>query len=268
MQISSQAIPEPSTARLRELDLAHHLPAQQNYHLMQTLGGSRIITRAEGCYIHDADGNKILDGMAGLWCVNVGYGRAELADVARDQMLQLPFYNTFFRTATVPGGAAGDQDRRAHRRQAAARVLQQLGLGGQRHGLPPGAPLLGPARPAQAQDLHQPLERLPRLDGRGREPRRHEAMHAQGDLPIPGHRAHHAALQVRRRLRRERGGVRGAGGRRARAAHPRTRARARGGLHRRAGAGRGRRDHPAARLLAAGRARSAGSTACCWSPTR
>lgn len=93
---------EPSTAQLRELDLAHHLPAQQNYRLMQSLGGSRIITSASGCYIHDADGNTILDGMAGLWCVNVGYGRAELADVARAQMLQLPFYNTFFRTATAP----------------------------------------------------------------------------------------------------------------------------------------------------------------------
>ncbi len=92
----------PSTARLRELDLAHHLPAQQNYRLMQTLGGSRIITHAEGVFIHDADGNTILDGMAGLWCVNVGYGRSELADVAHEQLLQLPFYNTFFRTATVP----------------------------------------------------------------------------------------------------------------------------------------------------------------------
>src|SRR3954471_1124867 len=92
----------PGTARLRELDLAHHLPAQQNYRLMQTLGGSRLIVRAEGCYIHDADGHKILDGMAGLWCVNVGYGRAELAEVAHQQLLQLPFYNTFFRTATVP----------------------------------------------------------------------------------------------------------------------------------------------------------------------
>ncbi len=91
-----------STARLRELDLAHHLPAQQNYRLMQQIGGSRIITHAEGCFIHDADGHTILDGMAGLWCVNVGYGRAELADVAREQLLQLPFYNTFFRTATAP----------------------------------------------------------------------------------------------------------------------------------------------------------------------
>ena len=99
---TTTATTRPGTARLRELDLAHHLPAQQNYRLMQTLGGSRIITHAEGCFIHDADGHTILDGMAGLWCVNVGYGRAELADVARAQLLQLPFYNTFFRTATAP----------------------------------------------------------------------------------------------------------------------------------------------------------------------
>ncbi|HTP40470.1 MAG TPA: aminotransferase [Steroidobacteraceae bacterium] len=91
-----------ATPTLRELDVAHHLPAQQNYRLMQQLGGSRIITHAEGCTIRDADGHTLLDGMAGLWCVNVGYGRKELAEVAYQQMLQLPFYNTFFRTATEP----------------------------------------------------------------------------------------------------------------------------------------------------------------------
>ena len=100
--VTQQIRPEPSTARLRELDIAHHLPAQQNYRLMQTLGGSRIITHAEGCYIHDGDGNRILDGMAGLWCVNVGYGRKELAEVAYEQMQELPFYNTFFKTVTPP----------------------------------------------------------------------------------------------------------------------------------------------------------------------
>jgi putrescine aminotransferase len=87
---------------LRRLDLAHHLPAQQNYRLMEQLGGSRIITRAEGCRIYDAEGRSLLDGMAGLWCVNVGYGREELARVAYEQMQELPFYNTFFRTATPP----------------------------------------------------------------------------------------------------------------------------------------------------------------------
>jgi putrescine---pyruvate transaminase len=87
---------------LRRLDLAHHLPAQQNYRLMEQLGGSRIIVRAKGCRIVDAAGQEILDGMAGLWCVNVGYGREELARAAYEQMLELPFYNTFFRTATPP----------------------------------------------------------------------------------------------------------------------------------------------------------------------
>lgn len=89
-------------AELKRLDVAHHLPAQQDYKLIEDLGGSRIITSADGCYIYDGDGNKILDGMAGLWCVNVGYGRDELADVAAEQMRELPFYNTFFKTVTPP----------------------------------------------------------------------------------------------------------------------------------------------------------------------
>jgi putrescine---pyruvate transaminase len=89
-------------AELRRLDVAHHLPAQANWQEIEDLGGSRIITHAEGCYIHDGDGNRILDGMAGLWCVNVGYGREELVEVAAEQMRELPYYNTFFKTATPP----------------------------------------------------------------------------------------------------------------------------------------------------------------------
>ena len=89
-------------AELKRLDIAHHLPAQADWQEIEDLGGSRIITHAEGCYIYDGDGNRILDGMAGLWCVNVGYGRNELADVAAAQMKELPFYNTFFKTATPP----------------------------------------------------------------------------------------------------------------------------------------------------------------------
>ena len=63
---------------------------------------ARIITRANGVYLHDSEGNKILDGMAGLWCVNIGYGREELAEVAARQMKELPYYNTFFMTTHVP----------------------------------------------------------------------------------------------------------------------------------------------------------------------
>lgn len=89
-------------AELKRLDVKHHLPAQQDFKLIEDMGGSRIITHAEGCYIHDGDGNRILDGMAGLWCVNVGYGREELVEVAAEQMRELPFYNTFFKTVAPP----------------------------------------------------------------------------------------------------------------------------------------------------------------------
>lgn len=96
------ALSPEALARLRALDLAHHLPAQADHRVLADLGGSRIITRAQGSTVWDAEGKACLDGMAGLWCVNVGYGRRELAEAAADQMLKLSFYNTFFKTATQP----------------------------------------------------------------------------------------------------------------------------------------------------------------------
>jgi putrescine aminotransferase len=95
-------LPAHEVAELKRLDVAHHLPGQTDYKLQAELGGSRIITHAEGCTIHDAEGNAILDGMAGLWCVNAGYGREELARAAYEQMQRLPYYNTFFKTASAP----------------------------------------------------------------------------------------------------------------------------------------------------------------------
>ena len=64
--------------------------------------GARIIARARGVTLTDSDGNEMLDAMGGLWCVNIGYGREELADAASRQMRELPFYNTFFQTSHVP----------------------------------------------------------------------------------------------------------------------------------------------------------------------
>lgn len=87
------------TSELRRLDVAHHLPGYTDYKAMSEQGGNRIIVRGEGSTIYDSDGNALLDGMGGLWCVQVGYGRRELADAARDQMLELPYYNTFFKTS-------------------------------------------------------------------------------------------------------------------------------------------------------------------------
>ncbi|WP_300533430.1 aspartate aminotransferase family protein [uncultured Mameliella sp.] len=93
--------PNSPTEDLQALDAAHHLhPFTHGDELAAK--GARIVTRAEGCWLTDSDGNRILDGMAGLWCVNIGYGRSELADAAHRQMLELPYYNTFFQTSHVP----------------------------------------------------------------------------------------------------------------------------------------------------------------------
>ncbi len=91
-----------STTVWRAADTAHHLHPFTDFRGLAEEGGSRIITKARGVWLEDSEGQKILDGMAGLWCVNVGYGRERLAKVAYNQMVDLPFYNTFFKTATPP----------------------------------------------------------------------------------------------------------------------------------------------------------------------
>lgn len=96
------------TAELQALDAANHMhPFTNNGELAEK--GARIITRADGVTLTDSEGNQILDGMAGLWCVNIGYGRDELADVAARQMRELPYYNTFFQTSHVPAIALANK---------------------------------------------------------------------------------------------------------------------------------------------------------------
>ena len=68
--------------------------------------GTRILSRGEGVYVWDSLGNKLLDAFAGLWCVNIGYGRSELGAVAAKQMTQLAYYNSFFGCTTAPTVAA------------------------------------------------------------------------------------------------------------------------------------------------------------------
>ncbi len=89
------------TALLQDLDHKHYYHPFTNHPEMWSKG-TRIITRADNVYIHDSDGNRYLDAMSGLWCVNIGYGRHELAETAKLQMEQLPYYNSFFQTAQLP----------------------------------------------------------------------------------------------------------------------------------------------------------------------
>ncbi len=93
--------PSAETLAWQELDRRHYLHPFTDSRALHARG-ARIITRAAGVYLWDSEGTRILDGMAGLWCVNVGYGRHELVEAASAQMQELPFYNSFFKTATPP----------------------------------------------------------------------------------------------------------------------------------------------------------------------
>jgi putrescine---pyruvate transaminase len=88
-------------ADLQRSDREHHFHPFTDF---KALGerGTRVIVRGEGVYIWDHQGNKLLDGMSGLWNVNVGYGRRELIDAATRQLETLPFYNSFFQCTTEP----------------------------------------------------------------------------------------------------------------------------------------------------------------------
>ena len=89
------------TQLVQQLDSAHFLHPFTDFKDLATRG-SRVIVRADNIYIWDSEGHRLLDAMSGLWCVNVGYGRRELADAAHHQMMTLPFYNSFFQTTNVP----------------------------------------------------------------------------------------------------------------------------------------------------------------------
>ena len=91
----------PKTQQWQAMSRDHHLAPFSDFKQLAEKG-PRIITRGKGVHLWDSEGNKILDGMAGLWCIAIGYGREELVEAASKQMRELPFYNTFFQTAHPP----------------------------------------------------------------------------------------------------------------------------------------------------------------------
>ncbi len=85
----------------QQLDAAHHLHPFTDFKQLAARG-TRVITRASGVYLEDANGQRLLDGMSGLWCVAMGYGQQSLVDAATRQMQELPYYNNFFQCTTPP----------------------------------------------------------------------------------------------------------------------------------------------------------------------
>ncbi|MEM6939956.1 MAG: aminotransferase class III-fold pyridoxal phosphate-dependent enzyme [Pseudomonadota bacterium] len=87
---------------------------KQDDHLIQSFadlnalkqqGGRTVISRAEGAYVYSNDGEKLIDGIGGLWCVNIGHGRREMIDAISEQLATLDFYSTFY-NFTHPMAAA------------------------------------------------------------------------------------------------------------------------------------------------------------------
>ena len=89
------------TADYQAIDARHHFHPFSDMAALNGVG-SRVIASAEGVFLKDTEGREILDGMAGLWNVAVGYGRAEIVEAAARQMATLPYYNTFFQCTHPP----------------------------------------------------------------------------------------------------------------------------------------------------------------------
>ncbi len=94
-------IPAWDTAALVEQDKAFMLHPVSNLKLVRAQG-PLIIAKGEGAYVWDTDGKRYLDGFAGLWNVNVGHGRRELAAAAAAQIEEIAFVPTFFGLASPP----------------------------------------------------------------------------------------------------------------------------------------------------------------------
>jgi putrescine aminotransferase len=89
------------TRAIQEIDSAHYLHPFTDFKSLAS-HGARVMVKGEGVYIWDSEGKRLIDGMSGLWCVNVGYGRTSISEAVYAQMEQLPFYNSFFQTTNVP----------------------------------------------------------------------------------------------------------------------------------------------------------------------
>jgi putrescine---pyruvate transaminase len=94
-------MPPFDLASLRRLDQAHHLHPFTDHRAMHR-AGTHIVRSAKGCTLTFEDGREVLDGLAGLWCVNVGYGREEIVEAVAEQMREVAFYPSFFNTTTEP----------------------------------------------------------------------------------------------------------------------------------------------------------------------
>ena len=92
MALPNDPAPPARMVRLLERDRAHLIHPQ---HERTACDAAHVWVKGDGVFLTDADGRRYLDGMAGLWNVTAGHGRTELADAARDQMIELGFASAY-----------------------------------------------------------------------------------------------------------------------------------------------------------------------------
>jgi adenosylmethionine-8-amino-7-oxononanoate aminotransferase len=86
---------------LVELDRRHLIHPVTSYRTHERRGAT-VLKSASGVHIQDAAGNRYLDGFAGLWCVNVGYGHQSIVEAAAKQMAELPYATGYFHFSNEP----------------------------------------------------------------------------------------------------------------------------------------------------------------------
>jgi len=96
-----------TTETLQELDRSRHLHPFTDFAAYAKSGG-KIISHAEGIYIFDTDGTKLMDGMSGLWCTNLGYSQPKIVQAVTSQLERLPYYNSFFNCSNDAAVAMAD----------------------------------------------------------------------------------------------------------------------------------------------------------------
>ena len=97
----SQTALSPDFQQVWQQDKDHHVHPWAHFPTFKQTG-SLILNRAEGAYVYDAQGNRYLDGIGGLWCVNVGYGRKEIAQAMAEQAENMVYYSSFGPHTSVP----------------------------------------------------------------------------------------------------------------------------------------------------------------------
>ena len=109
----------------------HLIQSFANLHALKQDGARTAIVAAEGAHVTDSEGNRLIDGIGGLWCVNVGHGRPEIIDAITNQLKTLDYYSTFYNFTPSRRRRAGRQGRQPRAGQPQQRLFRQFRFGRQ-----------------------------------------------------------------------------------------------------------------------------------------